>query len=121
MKKTAQASGLSLVLQDTCEQRYQDYYKQLLIRLQQQSELCAFSDDAYEKVRFSDIAYDKQVTAIEALKELCIVKGVGSGYNSFEPQQAVTRAEFVKMLVKILSLTDAGSGLVLQPERYVYS
>jgi len=115
MKKTAQASGLSLVLQDTCEQRYQDYYKQLLIRLQQQSELCAFSDDAYEKVRFSDIAYDKQVTAIEALKELCIVKGVGSGYNSFEPQQAVT------MLVKILSLTDAGSGLVLQPERYVYS
>jgi hypothetical protein len=40
--------------------------------------------------------------AIQALQDFCIVKGRGDSYNSFDPNERLSRAEFIKMLVKTM-------------------
>lgn len=107
-------------MQDSCDHRYKNYYQELLVFLQTYRQLCAFGDDAYDEVDFLDINRTKQKSAIEALQRYCVVKGVGEGYDRFMPSKRITRAELLKILMKLIYIVEWKTRVV-QPESFVYS
>lgn len=57
---------------------------------------------------FSDVNYEDNITAIEALAAREIINGMGDG--SFAPKKTMTRAEFATIVVKALGLTPKANG-----------
>lgn len=67
-----------------------------------------FNDETQaSKTAFSDITLHWAKNEIEKMHSLGIVNGTGK--DTFEPERAVTRAEFVKMLSGTLKLTLSGT------------
>lgn len=48
--------------------------------------------------------------SIEALQDFCIVKGKGDTGKAFDPSARTSRAEFVKMLIKIIYIGKVSFG-----------
>jgi cysteine-rich repeat protein len=94
------------VMNDSCRSIYKDYYQEIMHELQWDRTVCLFADVAYDEVRFKDISSTKQKESIELLRNACIVQWIGSNLDSFWPKRPITRAELIKMVVKLIQLSE---------------
>lgn len=111
------------VLDDTCEARLQDFSEAVKEFRNTSQSFCAYSDLPYDRVNFRDIVTNRERSSILALQHYCIVSGHGRSLQQFQPNRRVSRAEFIKMLVKILYMDEGiagGSGSVLPGEGTAY-
>lgn len=97
---------LTLLLPAECQWKYTDYYKTLDQFLQTRKDYCAFDDTAHQKVNFTDTWMSKAKWAIDTLMDYCVIKWRGDRLDSFDPGDRVSRAEFMKMLAKILAIQE---------------
>jgi cysteine-rich repeat protein len=94
------------VMNDSCRSIYKDYYQEIMHQLQWERTVCLFADVAYDEVRFKDITSTKQKESIELLRNACIVQWIGSNFDSFWPKRPITRAELIKMVIKLIQLSE---------------
>lgn len=59
-------------------------------------------------ISFSDVAYEDNITAVEALAARGVINGIGDG--KFAPRKTMTRAEFAAIVVRGLGLTPKANG-----------
>ncbi len=83
---------------------YKDYYTLLQQQLSQEPNYCKYADPGYEQAMFQDIIGSREKSAILALRYFCVVQGRWKSLSSFAPESRVSRAEFIKMLVRALFL-----------------
>lgn len=109
------------MLDDTCESRLQDFAEVVKEFRQEKKSFCAYSDQPYDQVNFRDILVNRERSSILALQHYCIVSGHGRSLQQFQPNRRVSRAEFIKILVKTLYMNESnGSGGSLQGEGVPY-
>ena len=61
---------------------------------------CYYNDANYSLIAFRDVATHKNHDAIETLLDSCIIQWYNDG--NFDPYRTVTRAEFIKIAMKVL-------------------
>jgi hypothetical protein len=110
-------SRLSLIYATECVNAYADYYTRLEHALEAEVDLCQYNDINYDAINFRDITRSKERSSILALARACVVKGRGPTLRSYDPQGRVSRAEFIKMLVKTYYI---GKEFDVQPEGEPY-
>lgn len=95
-----------LLLESSCQTSFDSYYEEVRDFLLTQQDLCFFRDENYSWIKFNDVVWIKEKWAIDTLLDYCIVKWRWSSLKSFSPDSRVSRAEFSKMLAKILAMVD---------------
>lgn len=98
--------SIDFVMNDSCRAIYKDYYQEIMHQLQWERSVCLFADVAYDQIKFKDIASTKQKAAIELLRDACVVQWIWWDLNSFWPKRPITRAELIKMVVKIIQISE---------------
>ena len=106
-----------LVLEDSCEDMYKDYFTIISEFLEKDNGYCQYTDANYAAVDFKDLYATDEDTSVMALEDFCIVKWIWPSLSRYGPNQNITRAEFVKMLVKTIFLWYE---FQVQPEERVY-
>lgn len=91
-----------LITKDQCDEVYKDYYHFVAEDLDKEYAYCQYDDEQYDEVAFRDIAWTYEQKAIQALVDFCVVKGPGDGMKYYQAKRTITRAEFIKMLIKTL-------------------
>jgi thermitase len=104
-----------LLKEDVCLHMYQDYASSITDTIVDNTEYFAYDDIDYSQVLFSDVWSHRERTAIEALRSYGIVKWRGNSLSYFEPDSRTSRAEFFKMLIRIMymgtdTFDDSGIG-----------
>jgi hypothetical protein len=94
-----------------------DYYARLAQAIKTKDSFCSYTDEEYEKIDFQDLVRSPEKSSIMALRHFCIVKGRGDALDAYEPNTRMSRAEFIKMLVKIYYI---GQGVELFDEDTPY-
>lgn len=93
-----------LMLEDVCAHTYQNYYDMIDGLFGAEVLECQYDDALYESVDFKDIQAHANKVPILTLLDSCIVKWPGTWYLRYQPDKAITRAEFTKMLIKTVFL-----------------
>lgn len=99
---------------------YQDYASGIMQHITERKEYFAYDDIDYSQVLFSDVWNHRERTAIEALRSYGIVKWRGDSLQFFSPDSRTSRAEFFKMLIRIMymgtdTFDDSGIGEASTP------